>query len=243
MKQANLVLHCGARKVERNQVELVPTPERTKTWTPLSHIDLVRQIESVLDMNNLKVVNQVHALTHDGLRYFGLMQIQNGQEQDDYTWILGLRNSHDKSFPAGLLVGAQVFICDNLSFSSEIKMLRKHTVHIKRDLPMLTERAIGKLHDKWHSQDKRIEAYKGRDIADKEAHDLVIRAVDVRACTPSRIPMVLRHWRQPQYEDFTPRTLWSLFNSFTQVLKDNFTELPKRTEALHGLMDSYSGLN
>jgi hypothetical protein len=30
-----------------------------------------------------------------------------------------------------------------------------------------------------------------------------------------------------------------LFNSFTEVLKGNLNELPKRTEALHGLLDSW----
>ena len=33
------------------------------------------------------------------------------------------------------------------------------------------------------------------------------------------------------------------FNTFTEVLKGNLNELPKRTEALHGLLDSYVGLS
>jgi hypothetical protein len=39
------------------------------------------------------------------------------------------------------------------------------------------------------------------------------------------------------------RRIWTLFNSFTEVLKGNLNELPKRTEALHGLLDSYVGLS
>jgi hypothetical protein len=38
------------------------------------------------------------------------------------------------------------------------------------------------------------------------------------------------------------RTVWRLFNSFTEVLKGNLGELPRRTQALHGLMDSACGL-
>jgi hypothetical protein len=33
--------------------------------------------------------------------------------------VLGLRNSHDKRFPAGLVGGSAVFVCDNLAFSGE----------------------------------------------------------------------------------------------------------------------------
>ena len=37
--------------------------------------------------------------------------------------------------------------------------------------------------------------------------------------------------------------IWSLFNSFTEALKQgNLAELPKRTEALHGLLDGHVGL-
>ncbi len=42
---------------------------------------------------------------------------------------------------------------------------------------------------------------------------------------------------------FRRRDVWSLFNSFTEALKTgNLAELPKRTEALHGLLDTRVGL-
>jgi hypothetical protein len=38
--------------------------------------------------------------------------------------------------------------------------------------------------------------------------------------------------------------VWSLLDSFTEALKDgNLADLPKRTEALHGLLDVAVGLN
>ena len=38
--------------------------------------------------------------------------------------------------------------------------------------------------------------------------------------------------------------LWSLFNAFTETLEQgNLAALPKRTEALHGLLDVAVGLN
>jgi hypothetical protein len=39
-----------------------------------------------------------------------------------------------------------------------------------------------------------------------------------------------------------PRTAWSLFNAFTEALKGNIGEFPRRTQALHGLMDLECGL-
>ena len=143
----------------------------------------------------------------------------------------------------GTQAGASVFVCDNLSFSGEIKFARKHTRFIVRDLPQLVSRSIGLLLAKWHDQDKRIAAYKEADITDIEAHDLVIRATDVGVCSNRLIPPVLHEWREPRHDAFERRNVWSLFNAFTESLKEgNLAELPKRTEALHGLLDTHVGL-
>jgi Domain of unknown function (DUF932) len=211
---------------------------------------LIEGVEETLTANGLSVVSQAHSLTKDGARYFGLMQIQNGHAQEDYAWVLGLRNSHDKRFPAGLVAGASVFVCDNLSFSGEVKFARKHTRFIIRDLPSLTQRAVGRLMSRWHHQDERLLAYKNADLQSADAHDLVVRALDVKACTITQIPRILGEWRKPRHQEFEARTVWSFFNSFTEVLKGSLPELPGRTERLHGLLDNYvklppiaSGLN
>ena len=151
----NLILHCGAATVTRKEVASVKTPRSTQTWTPIPHMLLVEEVERALKANELSIVNQAHSLTHDSARYFGLMEIKNGVTHADYAYVLGLRNSHDKRFPAGLVCGASVFVCDNLSFNGEIKIARKHTVHILRDIPALTQQAIGRLMDRWHHQDGR----------------------------------------------------------------------------------------
>ena len=54
----------------------------------------------------------------------------------------------------------------------------------------------------------------------------------------------LHEWRELKHKTFGSQNVWSLFNSFTEALKEeNLNELPKRTEALHGLLDVAVGLN
>jgi len=54
----------------------------------------------------------------------------------------------------------------------------------------------------------------------------------------------LHEWREPRHDAFETRNLGSLLNTFTESLKDsNLAELPKRTEALHGLLDTHVGLS
>jgi hypothetical protein len=58
--------------------------------------------------------SEAHGLTRDGRRYFGLLQVANGTNPDDFGLVVGVRNSHDRSFPASLVLGAACFVCDNL---------------------------------------------------------------------------------------------------------------------------------
>jgi hypothetical protein len=242
MKSCNLILHCGANAVERSAVAQVRTPVRTATWTPIPHLRFVEQVERALAHARLGIVNQAHALSHGGDRYFGLFQVTNNTRAGDYAWVLGLRNSHDKRFPAGLVAGAQVFVCDNLSFHGEVQVARKHTRFINRDLPLMTERAVGQLTERWHSQEIRIGRYREASIGDTEAHDLMIRAVDAGVCPVTTLPKVVQEWREPTHEAFRPRSVWSLFNGFTEALKGNLSMLPNRTQALHALMDGFVGI-
>ena len=44
----NLVLHCGARHVERKLVERAETPPASETWVPVPHHRLLEQVEATL---------------------------------------------------------------------------------------------------------------------------------------------------------------------------------------------------
>jgi hypothetical protein len=200
-------------------------------------------VQDSLAQSGLHVVTESHGLTHDGSRYFGLLQVANGTNPDDFGLVVGLRNSHDKSFPAALVLGASVFVCDNLSFSGEVKLARKHTAHIERDLPQLVDRAVGMLGNLRQTQEQRFLTYRQHELTDSEAHDFVIKALDARVVPVTKIPEILTEWREPKYPEFREgRTAWRLFNAFTEVLKGQLDRLPARTQALHGLMDSACGL-
>ena len=240
---SRLCLHTGARSVAREQLAAVPAPPRTGTWVPVPHDQLLAGVQAALHRAGLTVVGEAHGLTRDGLRYFGLLQVVNGHNPDDFGLVIGLRNSHDKTFPAGLVVGAAVFVCDNLSFSGEVRLARKHTAQLARDLPQLVDRAVGRLGDLRRTQEARFAAYRQHELTDGAAHDLLIQALDARVIPVTRVPAVLREWRQPRHPEFREgRTAWRLFNAFTESLKGRLDVLPRRTQALHGLLDSACGL-
>ena len=48
MKTTNLLLHCGAAKVERDWLALMTAPRPTDTWFPIPHERLIREVETAL---------------------------------------------------------------------------------------------------------------------------------------------------------------------------------------------------
>lgn len=237
----SLMLHAGGKAVDYKELELVKTPDGSGIWQPIPHktlFDLVSQ--TALD-SGLMIENTQMGIAKEGARFFALMDIKS--DLTGYNLTIGLRNSHDKVFSAGLVVGSHVFVCDNLAFSGEIQIARKHTVHIMDDLPGLVVGAVGKIAIAKESQEKRIELYRGFAIDDYDAHDLIIRAVDYGVIPNQAIPAILKEWREPSFPDFADRTAWSLFNAFTWVGKRfPVVELAKRTVKLHGMFDMLTGL-
>ncbi len=244
MKELNLLLHCGAHPTDRQEVFDSPTPQGTLTWTPIPHKAMIDLVESKLPNYGLSIVKEQHALMRNGSRYFGLFQVINGSPDDDYGLVIGIRNSHDKSFPAGLCLGSGVFVCDNLAFSAEVVVGRRHTRYIMSDLPRLIGNALGKLVQARHDQQHRINVYKSTGITDERAANLLFKAFEHKAITKTKLGEAWKQWKTPNHKEFAEeKTLWRLFNGVTEVQKGtNPFELSARTQRLHGLMDAEAGL-
>lgn len=122
---------------------------------------------------------------------------------------------------------------------------RRHTRFIERDLPRVVHTAVGRLADMRGKQDERIRAYHETELTDAVAHDILVRAVDANVLPVTQLPTVLNQWRTPAHEEFAAagKTAWRLFNAFSETWKGrNLCALPRRSQALHGLLDSACGL-
>lgn len=250
----NLILHCGANQVDRAEIDHVLTPQPSGRHYPVPHNQLIDATRNHFTGADYSVLSEAHSLTADGARYFGLLQVRAAipwqgitpavtrNPDDDSGLVVGIRNSHDCSFAASLVLGLGVFVCDNLSFSGEVKLARKHTRFIQRDLPALISRAVGQLSDQRKKQQFRIDAMKNTDCTDSEAHNLIIDALDCRAITATEIPKVLEQWRTPRHPEFRDRNHWSLYNGFTDVWRQRdiqATSVVTRSQRLHGLFDAH----
>ena len=244
---------CGGNRslVDFEEVEKVPTPpveyrkkenangERAVSYQPIAHHEVVDRTKGFLNQNGFTIQDEVHSLARGNQHYFGLFAVDHpNREASDRGCVVGIRNSHDKTFPAGLCAGDAPFVCDNLIFTNTIKLARRHTRNILNDLDTTINRAIGKLFNFWHGQDQRIEAYKNRSIGNVLAHDLIIKAVRAGALPKSKVLDVADQWASSDHLEFRDRNVNSLYNAFTEVYKGNLVALPNRSDALHSVLDS-----
>ncbi len=238
-KQVNLIAHCGANYVERSALGGPTLPAATETFTPIGHDYFVDLVEDRLSERNLKIVNSGFALGNKGSNMFGVLEIAHAKN-DEYATIVGLRNSHIKWFAASLVCGSGVFVCDNLAFSGEVAVGRKHTSLILDDLPGIVDDAVGQVITLKENQEARYEAYKGRELASHEAEWLIIEMLRNNIINTGRVEKVVAEWDAPSHPQFKKAgdSGWRMFNAATEALKGlSINELAPRTRNLHDLMD------
>ena len=86
----------------------------------------------------------------DGSRVRSLVEQESLFPQQDtmaqsYRYVLGIRNSNNMRFPAGLALGVAPFVCDNLCFSGEVVINRRHTTNVISDLTKMISTSMDDL--------------------------------------------------------------------------------------------------
>lgn len=243
----SLCLHRGSREVPVELVHSTPTPAADGAHHPIAHGLVLDIVRNRIGAQGLAIMKEQHALSPDGARYFGCLELDMRSDDGSMAYSVGVRNTHDRSYAAALVLGTRVFVCDNLAFSGEVLLGRKHTRHIERDLPELVNTGFRALRAERIRHEDRILAYRSADLTNKDAHDLIVRAIGYdKVVPPTQFLAVLNAWNTPEFPEFEPRTVWSLVNAFTQVVRDKSRSLPTtvlRSQKIHDSMDRALGLH
>ena len=226
-----------------NDRRMEATPDGTDSHTPIPHFSLVDETHAALERAGLEVEQEEHALARGGLRYFGGFALKgNDIKADDRRLVLGLRNAHDKSFAASVCIGNQMMVCENLCFSSDVKLARRPTKNIVADLPRVLSSAISRVVSHWSDMGKRIDAYKGIEVAKANAADMIIDLVDAKAFPARDVYKAVKEFETPRHDEFKGGSLWTLYNGITEHLKGgDLSKLPQRTMTVQSVFDKLAG--
>lgn len=239
MTQGTLILHKGARLVERNELDAVEAPPPTETWFPLRHSQVLSTVERTLGDAGFSITRSQLALSPDNDRFFGTLDLST-PIIDGVSLCVGVRNSTDKTFPIGLTAGSRVFVCDNLAFNSEIYVSKKHTRFGEERFNEGISSALTALGQFRTVEARRIAHYRDVVLDEDDAAACLLHGFEEGILSTRTLPLAIEEWRKPAQEEFAPRTAWSLFNAFTAALKErqgNPAQFASLTMRLYGLLD------
>ncbi len=238
----NFVIHCGGEHLTREELRTVPTPAPTGTHFPVAYDAYVDMIEDSFDRVGLKFGDTAFATNREHGQFFGMAEVKGlTMKQNDWATVCGFRGSHDKSLARSLVIGDQVFVCDNLCFSGEIQFGRKQTTNILRDLPDLIHGAVAQIKGVHEQQEVRYDRYHEATLKDSVVNHTIIQMLRTGIINTQRVEKVVNEYYEPSHDEHLvegKRTVWTLHNAATEALKGvGMASLPRRTIQLQGLLD------
>jgi hypothetical protein len=217
MATSKLMNHCGAREIAREQLAGIEPPAPTRTWYPIAHRAVLDSVWSTLEGAGFAIRQSRLSVSHGDSRFFGTLDLAT-PISDGVSLAVGIRNSTDQSFPIQFCCGQRVFVCDNLAFTSEIVVSKKHTRFGQERYLEGLARAVGSLDQYRESAACWIKQLQEYELNDDVANSYLLRAFEQGIVGLRLLPLVLQEWRHPHLDEYRPRTAYSLFNCFTDVL-------------------------
>ena len=115
-----------------------------------------------------------------------------------------------------------------MSFAAELLVKRKHTLHGSERFGEAISLAVSSLASFREAESARITRMQETECSDQLAESLMLRAYEHDIISHRQLPRVIKEWREPSFEEFQDRTLWSAFNAFTTVMNDRAKTNPQQ---------------
>lgn len=219
MDQSQLLAHCGTRKLSREELRAIPTPDGTPTHRPVPHFEIVEALAETLSFRHIGVVRDEYAVSNDGMKMFGVLDLETSFNGCRFS--IGVRNANDKSMRLALTVGYRVFVCDNMAFHGDFTpVLAKHSKRFS--LVDALSVGVDRMQRNFDPMRRQIEAWKDLQVPETQAKLLIYRAfIEEKLDAPKHLARKIHDlYFNPQFEEFAPRTMWSLSNAFTTAFKE-----------------------
>jgi hypothetical protein len=214
---AKLIAHCGAKKISRLDLKELPTPPATDTFQPIAHSVLIEKLEEALSFRHISIQRDEYAVSKDGMKMFGLLELN--ADYEGIRFAIGLRNANDKSMRVGMVAGYRIFVCDNMALSGDFKpMLAKHSKNF--DLTESLALGVDRIQRQWTPLREQIDFMRQTTLEDDKARLLIYKAFMNYRFPVTLMKRVHADYFEPKHEEFKPRSVWSLSNAFTTSFKE-----------------------
>jgi hypothetical protein len=149
---------------------------------------------------------------------FALLTLKTDSQESGLS--IGMRQSYNKSLALATAVGQQVFVCDNLMFSgSAFMVVRKNTKNVWADFRRMISAQLQNALGHYEKMEKDTKLMKAVPCHEQRGFALLGVALGEGLLTSTQATVAYGDWRKPRHEEFSERTMWSLYNCVTEGLK------------------------
>jgi len=235
--------------VTEEQAFAIPVPPATHSYQPVANSNFVHLLDKVAGMNGLTLGERHYGVDRKGQRLFGTCSLEGQNFRGDtVAFMMGFRNSYDKSLAAAVCFGAKVFVCSNLVFTGYAdaesgivgNVRHRHRPSITSGLFDRVKSAFGCFEAYKDYQENLYDRLEDTRLTQDQSYATIIRAAKAEAIPQTHIIRVANEYDNqlnqcPQSTDieataqwhaFRHRNAFSLFNAFTEVHKDSQEKSP-----------------
>lgn len=234
-----LLTHCGSQRCSLEQLLTIPEPRKTRTYTPLNHYDFAVNVLTIASelLKGYRFDGDAYALSSDGKKMFGIITYRKIQQNpgEELKLAIGLRNSHDRSFSAGLTIGSTVLVCDNMVFSGDVTVMRRHQgEHMHQDLHDQIISAIYRSQHNVTQIGEDVQRMKQVPLSTQQKYEYIGVLTGEGILSPSQSSAAFKELWEPSHSEFETDTLWAGYNCATEALKSS---------PVHQILQRHSGLH
>ena len=211
-------------RVTESVVRAEPQPTFTESWHPFSHAIVLDAVAAACKKFNLTIKRKEYSIRKNS-KMFASWEVRSAAgilmtQEKEFDLAIGIRNSIDKTHSVGLCAGERITVCDNLMFSGDFVIFRKHTGRLEiEEIVFYAEEALEALlpkmnefHD-WHEKLKAIK------LTYDQASLLTVAAMKQDLIPSSKFPQFydLFYARESRYAT----TLHGWHGAATEIMREN----------------------
>src|SRR5271157_5811130 len=218
MSETSTLISCTS-KITRAELAQLPTPPATATHLPIPHTAVVETLVETLSHRHIGVVGEEFAVSSDAMEMFGVLDLETSFEGCRFA--IGVRNANNKRFRLACTVGLRVFVCHTLAFRGDFSpVLAKHSKHLS--LEDTISIGVDRIQRNFEPMRQQVESWRAKQMSAAATKLTIYRAfIEGDLDVPRHLARKVHElYFNPQYEEFQPRTMWSLSNAFTSAFKE-----------------------
>jgi hypothetical protein len=210
----------NARTTELNLLR-VPVPENTDTYTAIPHREIIHSMKKTLSDCNLNIAGESYFSNAKGTQATGTFAISMFGNPD-FRYLIGWKNSYDRSLSFGIAMGVQIMVCSNGCVSGEFSLSRKHTGNALDLVHQFVEETVPKIGEIGNESVEFLQYLKTKECslesASRIAGQFFIQEDLINATQMSALKREIGFSKNFAFKE-GQGDLYKLYNNFTEVLK------------------------